>query len=87
MRRASACSDAGLVVAPDIGGHGEDALSDTDGDALEGPSAVLLQVQLPLEGVVHGLDQLSHRFEQAIALGPLLPLQRGPQQVGGSACC
>lgn len=38
---------AGLVVTPDSGGHGEDALGDTDGDALEGPFAVLLQVQLP----------------------------------------
>ncbi len=63
---------AGLVVAPDSGGHGEDAPGDTDGDPLEGPSAVLLQVQLPLEGVVHGLDQLPHRLEQALALALLL---------------
>ena len=62
--------------------HGEDALGDTDGNAFEGPSAVLLQVQLPLEGVVHGRDQLPHRLEQALAPALLLPLERGPQQFG-----
>ncbi|MET9353395.1 hypothetical protein ABZY14_10375, partial [Streptomyces sp. NPDC006617] len=38
--------------------HGEDALGDTDGNTFEGPSTVLLlQVQVPLEGDVHGLEQ------------------------------
>ncbi|MER7375188.1 hypothetical protein ABT384_21380 [Streptomyces lanatus] len=43
---------------------------------------MLLQVQLPLEGGVHGLDQLPHRLEQALAPALLLPLERGQQQSG-----
>jgi hypothetical protein len=37
---------AGGVVVPDGGGEGEDALQDADGDAVNGPAAVLLEVEL-----------------------------------------
>lgn len=37
----------GLVVVPDRRGEREDALGDADGDALEGPAAVLFQVGRP----------------------------------------
>jgi hypothetical protein len=42
----------GLVVVPDGGGHGQDALGDADGDAFEGPAAVGFEVELAFEGVV-----------------------------------
>ena len=50
---------AGLVVVPDGGGHGQDALGDADGDALEGAPAVGFEVELALEGVVDRFDQLA----------------------------
>ena len=49
---------AGLVVVPDGGGHGQDALADADGDAFEGPSAVGFEVELAFEGGVDRFDQL-----------------------------
>ncbi|MFD9514946.1 hypothetical protein ACFWB6_52335 [Streptomyces mirabilis] len=61
---------AGLVVVPDRGGHREDALGDADCDALEGPAAVLFQVELAFEGVVDRLDELPDRLEEALALAP-----------------
>jgi hypothetical protein len=42
----------GVVVVPDGGGHGQDALGDADGDALEGAPAVSFEVELAFEGVV-----------------------------------
>jgi hypothetical protein len=39
---------SGLVVVPDGGGHCQDALGDSDRNALEGQSAVLFQVELDL---------------------------------------
>jgi hypothetical protein len=72
---------AGLVVVPDRGGHREDALGDTHGDALEGATAVLFQVQLALEGVVDRLDQLSHRLQQGLALAAFLPFEGQPEQL------
>jgi len=42
---------SGLVVVPDGGCHGQDALGDADGDAFEGPPAVGFQVELALGGV------------------------------------
>jgi hypothetical protein len=43
---------------PDRDGHCEDAPGDADSDALEGPAAVLFQVELAFEGVVDRFDEL-----------------------------
>ena len=51
---------------PDGGGHGQDALSDAGAEAGDGASAVLLEVELALEGVVDGLDDLAHGFEELV---------------------
>jgi hypothetical protein len=48
---------AGLVVAPDGGGHGQDALGDADGDAGVAAPAVAFEVKLAFEGVVDRFDQ------------------------------
>ncbi|MFG2511262.1 hypothetical protein [Streptomyces sp. NPDC048584] len=60
-------------------GQREDALSDADGDALEGAAAVLFQVELAFEGVVHRLDQLPSRFSRDClgAMFPYVPKQTG----------
>jgi hypothetical protein len=52
---------------PDGGSEGEDALQDADGDAVDGAAAVLLEVELALEGVVDGLDDLAQRPAAATA--------------------
>lgn len=44
---------------PDRGGQGQDALQDAGGDTGNGASAVAFEVQLGLEGVVDGFDDLS----------------------------
>src|SRR5271166_95959 len=54
---------AGGVVVPDGGGQGEDALQDADGDAVDGAPAVPFEVELALEGVVDGLDDLPQWLE------------------------
>jgi hypothetical protein len=41
-----------VVVVPDCGGEGEDALEDADDDAVGGVAAVLFEVELAFEGVV-----------------------------------
>jgi hypothetical protein len=43
---------SGLVVVPDRGGQGEDALQDPRRDPDGCPAAVLFEVELALEGVV-----------------------------------
>ncbi len=53
-----------LVVVPDRGGEGEDALQDPDRDPHPGAAAMAFQVQLSLEGLVNPLDQLPQRPEQ-----------------------
>ena len=50
---------AGLVVVPDRGGHGQDALGDPDGDSFEGAAAVGFEVELAFEGVVDRFDELA----------------------------
>ena len=50
---------AGLVVVPDRGGHGEDALQDAHYDAVGSAAAVLFQVELPFEGLVDRFDDLA----------------------------
>ena len=44
---------------PDRGGHGEDALSDSNADAGVGLAAVAFEVELALERGVDGLDDLA----------------------------
>ena len=50
---------AGVVVVPDRGGEGEEALQDADGDAVGGVAAVAFEVELAFEGVVDGFDDLA----------------------------
>lgn len=82
-RRRSGIYDllSGLVVVPDRCGQREDTLRDADSDALEGSAAVLFQVELVLEGVVHRLGQLSHRLQRGLAFTTFLRLERRPQQI------
>src|SRR3982751_2553590 len=56
---------AGVPVVPDRGGQGQDALQDSDGDAGDGPAAVLFEVELAFEGLVDRFDALSYGAEQA----------------------
>jgi hypothetical protein len=61
---------------PDGGGEGEDALQDADGDALRGMAAVAFQVELALEGVVDGFDDLAQRRTVRQALASPVPAPR-----------
>jgi len=70
---------AGVVVVPDRGGHGEDALQDADQDAGRGVAAVLFQVELPFEGVEDGLDGLAEWCEEPSA-GPFGFAFAGPAE-------
>src|SRR5919197_6263756 len=58
-------------VVPDGGGQSGQALQDPGEDTLVGPSAVSLQVELALQGVVHRLDDLAQGLEEPAML-PLL---------------
>src|SRR5216683_1835610 len=60
---------AGLVVVPDGGGQGEDALQDADQDSGGSLPAVPLEVELALECVVDRLDDLAQRLEE-LGAGP-----------------
>jgi hypothetical protein len=59
----------GVVVVPDRGGQGQDALHDTHPDPGRGVAAVPFEIELPLEGVVDRLDDLPQWLEEAGA-GP-----------------
>src|SRR6266704_4780915 len=61
---------SGLVVVPDRGGQGEDALQHTRDDPCRGVPTVAFQVELAFEGVVDRLDDLPQRAEQVRA-GPV----------------
>ena len=54
---------------PDGGCEGEDPLGDAGADAFDGAAAVQFEVELALEGVVDGLDELADGFEQVLTLG------------------
>ena len=75
----------GLVVVPDGGGHGQDALGDADGDAFEGPAAVGFEVEPAFEGVVDRFDQLPEGLEQRLAVAGGLVFAGGPKQGGPAA--
>ena len=55
---------SGLVVVPDHGGEGQDALQDPDCDPDTGAATMAFQVQLAFEGLVDRLDELPQRLEQ-----------------------
>jgi hypothetical protein len=54
----------GVVVLPDGGGEGEDALQDADGHTTRGAAVVSFKVELALEGLIDRLDDLPQRLEQ-----------------------
>src|SRR5258706_11058770 len=56
---------AGAPVVPDRGGQGEDALQDPHGDTGDGTAAMLLKIQLALEGLVDRFDALPYSTKQA----------------------
>jgi hypothetical protein len=62
---------------PDGGGQGKDALEYSDSDASWGVAAVLFQVKLAFEGVVHGFDDLAQRLEEPGARPLRLALAAG----------
>ncbi len=45
-----------MVVVPDGGGEGEESLQHSDGDALGGVAAVVLEAELGFQGVVDRFD-------------------------------
>jgi hypothetical protein len=55
---------AGVVVVPDRGGQGEDALQDAGQYPGWGVAAVALEIELAFEGVVDGFDDLAQRLEE-----------------------
>src|SRR2546429_3971704 len=76
---------AGVVVVPDRGGKGQDALQDAGQDAGRGVPAVSFEVKLSLERVVDRFDDLAQRLEEP-GPGPLgLALARRAQQAPAPA--
>src|SRR5260370_9762932 len=55
---------ARVVVVPDGGGQGEDALQDASENAERGVPAMAFEVELAFEGVVDRLDDLPQRLEE-----------------------
>jgi hypothetical protein len=53
----------GVVVVPDGGGQGKDALQDPDEDPAGGSASVVFEVELAFEGVVDRLDDLPQRLK------------------------
>src|SRR5215472_3864968 len=62
-------------VVPDASIEGEQALSDPHEDAQVGPSAVLFEPELALEGVVDGLDALADPAQLAVASALVAPIR------------
>jgi hypothetical protein len=60
---------AGVVVVPDGGGQGEDALGDSGQHPGGGVPAVAIEVELAFEGVVDRFDDLPQRPEE-LGAGP-----------------
>src|SRR6266542_2127524 len=73
---------AGVVVVPDGGGEGEEALKDAGDDAVVGASAVSFEIELAFQGVVDGLDELAQRFEEPGAGPGFLAFAGGAQERG-----
>src|ERR671924_1829135 len=60
---------ADLVVVPDGGGEGEQALADAGAKAGEGAGAVAFQAEFVLAGPDDGFDPLADAAEVAVAVG------------------
>src|SRR6266581_751523 len=71
----------GLVIVPDGGGQGEDALQDPDGYSAGGVPAVGFEVKLTFECVVDGLDDLAQWLEEAGACSLRLAFAAGRRSV------
>src|SRR5580704_18885789 len=72
---------ARVVVVPDGGGQGEDALQDASDNAERGVPAMAFEVELAFEGVVDRLDDLPQRLEEP---GP--GRSGSPCRAGRSSC-
>ena len=70
-----------MVVVPDRGGEGEEALQYSRCDARDGPPAVAFEVELGLERVIDRLDDLPKRFEVPVARAWFLAVAGRPQQL------
>ena len=57
---------AGGAVVPDRCGHGEEAMGDAGGDAVDGAAAVEFVVELAFQGLVDRFDELADGFEQVL---------------------
>jgi len=73
-----------VVVVPDGGGQGEDALQDADQDAGGSLAAVVFEVELTFVGVEDRLDGLAQWFEEPGACSVGFALAGRSQQ--GQAC-
>ena len=76
---------AGVVVVPEGGGQGQDALQHPHDDACRGVPAVAFQVQLAFEGLVDRLDDLPQQPEQVRAGRWGSPLRAGRSSTPSSA--
>lgn len=63
-----------LVVVPDRGGYGQQALGDAYGNSGGGSAAMLFQVELALGGIVDRLDEVPDLLEYRFAVTGLLRL-------------
>ena len=70
-----------MVVAPDRGGHRDNALGDAGTDPGGGASLVAFEVELAFEGLVDRFDDLTQRFEEPGACTGCFAFAGGPQQI------
>jgi hypothetical protein len=75
---------AGVVVVPDGGGQGEDALDDPGQDSGGGVPAVAFEVELALEGVVDRFDDLP-QWPEELDTGALVFACAGWAEQAGTA--
>jgi hypothetical protein len=68
------------MVVQNGGGHRQDALDDSDGDALEGPAAVLFQAELAFKGV-NSIPRRLRLVSNHLALTPLSAMSTRPGRV------
>src|SRR5579863_5684175 len=73
---------ADLLVVPDRGREGEEALKNPGHDPEGGAAAVALQVELALKGLVHRLDDLAKRLEEPSTGPGSLALHRRAEKAG-----
>ena len=71
----------GGFVVPDRGGEGEKPLEHAGHDASRAPCAVALQVELRLEGLVDGFDDLTERFEEPLSGSRRFGPRRRPDEL------